>query len=123
MKTIKKVSKEIADIINNPPQDDIHIDEWLDSSGKEFYSEVDINNDIVYAKFVLEYMRMPSYKILGFSRFMKDHKLFCTYEGKRYRVTMASRLGWIGLRLNHKAEHGYDVCAYPNNCYNWSKTA
>ena len=34
-------------------------------------------------------------------------KLFATYDGVRYRVTMASRHGDVGLSLDHDRDYGY----------------
>lgn len=113
-----KRTNQILDLITVTEED--HIDNWLDSSGREFYTPGDPDNDIVYAKFVMDYMRLPAFKINAYRRFMKDHKLFCTAGGIRYRVTMCSRLGTIGLRADHTVEHGYDVSVYAKQCTNWS---
>lgn len=98
----------------------VHVDDWLDSPGKEFYGQADVNNDVVYAKFVLDYMRMPSYKIMAYSRFMKSHELFCTYKDQRYRVTHASRLGTIGLCGDLKQTTGADIHVFADECSLWS---
>ncbi len=113
---LKRASARIKDINSKS----IHIDDWLDYPGKEFYTPQPQDNDKLYAKFVLDYMRMPAYKISGYERFMKQFNLYCTFNNERYRVTMASRLGTIGLRKDFNTEHGYDICAYPNECTNWS---
>lgn len=39
-------------------------------------------------------------------------KLFATYEGKRVRVTMASRLGDVGITEDLDKEHGYHKRVY-----------
>jgi hypothetical protein len=36
-------------------------------------------------------------------------KLFADYQGKRVRVTMASRFGDVGITTNLQIEDGYDV--------------
>lgn len=36
-------------------------------------------------------------------------QLFATYRGKRYRVTMASRLGDVGLNEDFAKDHGYSI--------------
>jgi hypothetical protein len=93
-----------------------HLDNWLDDPDCPSPE----NKPILYAKFVLEYMRMPAWKISAFEQFMSKHKLFCTYEGKRYRVVMASRLGTIGLNPDLSADCGAIVHAYPKKCEDWS---
>lgn len=36
-------------------------------------------------------------------------KLFATYQGERYRVVMASRMGDVGLSKKFDKDHGYDL--------------
>ena len=106
--------------INDIDHKTVHVDDWLDYPGKEFYTPQTNDNNKLYAKFVLDYMRMPSFKIQGYRSFMQDNKLFCTYNNQRYRVTMASRMGTIGLRRDMDADCGYDVNAFVNQCTSWS---
>lgn len=93
-----------------------HVDNWLDDAT---FPRAE-NKGEIYAKFVLDYMRMPAWKISAYQPYMKQHKLFCTYEGKRYRVVMASRLGTVGLNPDMGADHGAQVHAYPKKCTDWS---
>lgn len=62
-----------------------------------------------YARWVLNHFRLPAALKIDFDPFMKDHKLFCTYEGTRYRVTGASRFGDIWLATDFERTHGYDL--------------
>ena len=52
-------------------------------------------------------------------KFMKDHKLFCTYKGKRYRVTGASRLGDIWLAKDFNEDTSYDERGDIRKCTEW----
>lgn len=76
-----------------------------------------------YARFVLHLMRLPAGMIGDFKPFTKDFKLFCTWRGKRYRVTFASRMGWIGLSSNLNATSGYDENAWVEDITEWSRCA
>ena len=51
----------------------------------------------------LAYARSPAHGMWGGSQ----PKLFATYDGVRYRVTMASRHGDVGLSLDHDRDYGY----------------
>lgn len=68
-----------------------------------------------YAGFVMDY--------LAYAPFMKNHKLFCTWRGERYRVTGCSRMGDIWLARNHEQESGYDYRADVAECSEWSATS
>lgn len=90
----------------------LHIDDWIDSpvcKGNE-----------TYAKFVLTYFRYPAWSKMAFWRWMKDFKLFCTYKGKCYRVTGASRLGDIWLAEDFERDIGYDLRVDVAECSEWS---
>jgi hypothetical protein len=89
-----------------------HVDEFIyDSFGKD-----------AYARWVLLYFRLPAHLKGDFYEFMKDNKLFCTYEGRRYRVTGASRLGDIWLTSNPEREMGYELRVDVSGCSNWGRS-
>ena len=71
-----------------------------------------------YARWILLHFRQPAHG-LAFEEFIKDRRLFCTYERERFRVTMASRFGWIGLRRDFSLDAGYDATAHPNEVTGW----
>lgn len=85
-----------------------HVDTFIDS-----YRSDD------YASFVLDYMRRPAINIARFKPWMKDHKLFCTYDGKRWRVTAASQMGDLFLASDFEREWGYDLRADVDKCSAW----
>lgn len=92
-----------------------HVDSWLD--------EPTFSNDNErYAKFVIEYFRMPAWKINAYRPFLDQFKLFCTYEGNRFRVTGASRMGDIYLNENPDEDTGYILRVYVDNITDWSDT-
>lgn len=50
-----------------------------------------------------------------------DRKLFCTFEGKRYRVTGASRLGDVWLSEDFNRDAGYDKRVAVDACEAWGR--
>jgi hypothetical protein len=74
-----------------------HCDTWIDDYEKPSY-----------VRWWLLLNRLPaSLQIVA-----KDHlkpwpELYASQRGSRVRVTMASRLGDVGINTNLKAEHGY----------------
>lgn len=81
-----------------------HIDDWLDTP--TFPSE---DNGEIYAKFVLDYKRLPAWKQNAYAEWMSQFNLYCTYEGKRYKCSGASRLGDVWLTADFTKELGYDL--------------
>jgi hypothetical protein len=90
----------------------VHIDEWLDTARMP-------SDPANYAAFVLEFARMPAWKQFAYAPFMKQHKLFCTYRGERWRCNGASRMGDVWVTRNPHKEHGYDLRVAVNECSNW----
>ena len=87
----------------------MHVDDFIDSDFGEN----------CYARFVLNYFRLPAVLKMDFSEFMRQHQLFCTYDGKRYRCTGASRLGDVWLAEDFMREDGYDLRVDVADCTNW----
>ena len=92
-----------------------HIDEWLDTPS------FDVNEN--YAKFVIDYFRLPAWKHNAYERWMMVFELFCTYEDKRYRCTGASRLGDVWLAKDFHQVNGYDLRVDVDKCSNWGGAA
>lgn len=57
----------------------------------------------------LEWARSPAH---GHTRPKPYPTLFATYKGRRVRVTMASRMGDVGISSDHTATGGYDARVY-----------
>ena len=75
-----------------------------------------------YASFVLTYMRGSSAMREKLKRFMGHRKLFCTYNGFRYRVTGVSvQTGSVLLSKDQYKSVGYEVITSPSNCTDWSE--
>lgn len=88
-----------------------HIDDWI--------AEPAVDEGEAFAKeFFLEARRPAIEKRYDWSR---NNPLFCTYEGARYRVTGASRLGDVWLTSNLHRESGYDKRVDVAKCSGWSK--
>lgn len=64
----------------------MHVDEFIDRHGGD-----------KYARWVLALFRFPVALCLDFREWAAPFKLFCTYKGKRYRVTGCSRMGDLYL--------------------------
>ena len=66
----------------------------------------------------LEFARAPAHGQL----LPKPHpKLYADYEGQRVRVTMASRLGDVGITTNLGAEAGYEQRVRVSQLSNFSE--
>lgn len=86
----------------------MHVDDFIDTHGGD-----------PYARWMFLHFRLPAVLQIDFRPFIKDHKLFCTYQGKRYRVTGASRLGDVWLAADFKQDTGYDHRVDLEECSNW----
>jgi hypothetical protein len=75
-----------------------------------------------YARFFFLLARLPSALSIDFHPWIRQHKLFCTYEGKRYRVTGASRMGDIWLAEDFEQDTGYDHRVFVDECCEFSPT-
>lgn len=77
------------------------------------------DDKVAYAAWVLHLMRLPAAQKLSWSKYIDKYKLFCDYEGKRYRVTGASRMGDIMLADKFDSANGYSLRVMPHSCSNW----
>lgn len=84
-----------------------HVDTFIDYGSidnKKPEGEPHLN----YARWMLNHFRLPAMLSFAFAPFMEEHKLFATYNDKRYRVVGASRLGDIWL-TNDFSSDSYQV--------------
>ena len=72
-----------------------------------------------YASFVLLYMRLPAVTMHKLRPFTAKAKLFCTFDGGRYRVTGASRLGDVWLTSDFRQDVGYETRVDVASCSAW----
>ena len=97
-----------------------HVDNFIDY-GTMFRNACKEENE-AYARWVLNYFRHSAILKSAFYPFMREHKLFCEYEGKKYRVIGASRMGDVWLAKDFKLETGYDLRVCVDNLSKWSKS-
>lgn len=90
-----------------------HIDEWIDEPCSSTSPEA-------YAKFVFLYMRTHAWMQDAFRPWMSQFKLFCTFQGKRFRCTGASRLGDVWLTEDFEKSRGYEHRVDVDECSDWS---
>jgi len=88
----------------------MHVDEFIDT---EFCKHK-------YARWVLNHFRLPAALQNDFREFMEGCRLFCTYNGNRYRCTGASRLGDVWLARDFDRHTGYDLRVDVADCEDWS---
>jgi hypothetical protein len=90
----------------------MHVDDFIDSYRTD-----------AYASFVLHHFRLPSTVKEKFNAFVADYKLFCSYHGKRYRCTGASRLGDVWLSSDFQRKTGYEHRVDVDECSDWGAEA
>lgn len=76
-----------------------------------------------YAAFCFLLFRLPAVMKMAFQKWIDQYKLFCTYDGKRYRVTGASRLGDVWLTEDFERDIGYDLRVNLEDCTEWANSA
>ncbi len=90
----------------------MHVDDFIDKELGKW----------AYARWVLNYFRLPAALQNDFRPYMKDFKLFCTYKGRRFRCTGASRMGDVWLAKDPKQDCGYDLRVDVTECGPWGDT-
>lgn len=93
----------------------MHVDDWLE------IAVANKDEAVKYAAFFLHHKRLSASAQMAFRPYVGQHKLFCTFEGKRYRVTGASRLGDVWLHPDFTAENGYEHRVDVDACTEWGK--
>ena len=74
-----------------------------------------------YAAWFFFLKRLAACYEIMWDQYIKQYKLFCTYNGKRYRVTGASRMGDVWLSADFNREVGYELRVYLDECTDWSE--
>lgn len=80
-----------------------HVDTFIDY-GSLGNKVLENEPHLGYARWMLNHFRLSAMLALAFAPFMEDHKLFATYNDKRYRVVGASRLGDIWLTTDFSSD-------------------
>ena len=92
----------------------VHVDDWV--------LEPCLSTDPeAYAKFFFVLRRTHAWMQMAFAPWIKEFKLYCTYEGETYRITGASRLGDIWLIKDLSKDAGYDIRTYVNKVSNFRR--
>lgn len=89
----------------------VHVEDWLLFSPKDEGEK--------YAQWIIYHFMMPAMLRTRFASFIKDYNLFCTYRGKRWRVTNASGMGDICLASDFVMRRGYDCRVCVTECSEW----
>jgi len=84
-----------------------HIDDWLDDPAT---GPADV-------KEWLEHFRRPA--IEKDYKWLAARKLFCTYEGDRFRCIGCSRMGDVWITKHLDRENGYDDRVDIADCTDW----
>ncbi len=91
-----------------------HINDWIE---ERIYRKCSPDERYALAFFFIKRMDAVSNNTLN--PIMKQHKLFCTYEDTKYRVTGCSTMGDIWLTNNFNQERGYTIRVDVDLCSNW----
>ena len=92
----------------------IHVDKWVDDSPcKQPEGQK-------YARWFFFLARLAAIYHYDWNNYISNYRLFCTYEGKRYRVTGASRMGDIWLTEDFTRDTGYELRVDLGKCSDWS---
>ena len=93
-----------------------HVDDFIDKP----LIPTPENRNVRYAQWFLDAKRMPAFMQRNFAEFYGDIKLFCIYNGKKFRCTGCSRMGDVWLRKDFEEDSGYDLRVDVSKCSDWS---
>lgn len=88
-----------------------HVDDFID----------DYQTD-VYASWFFNLKRLPAMPQFKFVEQINKYKLFCSFDGERYRVTGCSRLGDVWLTKDFSQDTGYQKRVMIDQCAEFSPT-
>jgi len=114
----KKLTKSIDEVEDKEPTD-VHA---FIAYGSGFDKQVPNEK---YARWVLNHYTLSAMCKLDFNEFMEGNLLFGMYEGKKYRITGASRLGdvWLHSELDPaKAKAFYEKRVCVDDISDWTKS-
>ena len=100
------------------------VDDFIDFGSTPFSGDKssDAGRAEIYARIVFSLFRLPASAALDMNTFILKLKLYCTYEGERYRVTGASRMGDIWLSKDFNRTSGYEKRVMVDQCSEWANT-
>lgn len=118
---LQKISQQcqIGPFDQDRQKGSLHVDEFLDST-----YELIGRDDLIYPHYMLGMMRQGHSTLALYRKAIGDKQLFVTFEGKRWQVTGASRLGDIWLTPSTKLDAQYRrrVWLRLDDMTNWSDT-
>jgi hypothetical protein len=74
----------------------VHVDDFIDNPRTD-----------AYASWFFNLHRLPAVLKFKFGDLIDQYQLYCDYQGERYRVTGASRLGDVWLTTDFSQSSGY----------------
>jgi hypothetical protein len=92
----------------------LHVDDFIDDFSKN-------TPELKYARWFFMLHRLPSNLVVDFQALISPYRLFCTYAGKRYRVTGASQMGDIWLNTDQTKDYGHELRVDVTLCDQWSR--
>lgn len=100
-----------------------HVDTFIDIGTHTFNYNTPEHDNELYARWWLSNRRLPASAYYDFEKMdvMKNNKLFCTWNGRRMRVTGCSRMGDIWLSRDFKQTGGYQERVEYSECSEWNK--
>lgn len=75
----------------------------------------------LYARWFFMLHRLPAIELNAFDKWISQYELYCTWNGKRWRVTGASRMGDVWLHKDLKKTNGYTERVDVAECSEWSE--
>jgi len=102
------------DEVTKPDHQLSHIDDFIDGYPRE--SDPPGSN---YARWFFFLARLSAAMRAKFTPWVKRYELYCTYEGRTYRVTGASRFGDVFLQENLYTPNGYQHRVDLKQCSKW----
>ena len=107
------VAKQVVELLQLVSSGDpTHVDDFIDFSR-------DMSEATTYARWFFLLHRLPASLKASFRKQILSYKLFCMYQGKKYRVTGASRMGDIWLTSNMEQDTGYELRVNLADCSEW----
>lgn len=99
-----------SDFYSRAMPEGLHVDDFIDT----YFTQH------CYARWFFSLHRLPAVLQADFKQWINQYKLFCSYEGTRYRVTGCSRMGDVWLSADFKREVGYELRVDVSHCSAWS---
>ena len=97
----------------------MHVDDFINMPASHWVEDKEVR----YATWILSKFRLCETLQAAWQEFYEGRQLYCTYKGKRFRVTGASRLGDIWLHSDFTVDCGYEHRVDVAECSAWGSTS